>query len=69
MHVPLPLVAECLQRASRRAGCSVFLPILTRQLLKLPRISPFVFPTSLCGNIAFLVLQTCGSQGIHDGNQ
>src|SRR5438874_11481052 len=40
MHMPLTFVAECLQRALRRTGCGVFLPIITQQLLKLLRISP-----------------------------
>src|SRR5436309_8663804 len=57
MHMPLILVAECLQRALRRTGCGVFLRIVTQQLLEVPRVSPFVFPTSLCGKIAFFVLQ------------
>ena len=56
MHMPLTFVAECLQRALRRTGCGVFLPIITQQLLKLLRISPFVFPTLLCDKIAFFVL-------------
>jgi hypothetical protein len=42
--------------STRRKGYGVFLSIITGQLLKLPRISPFVFPTSLCGRIAFLPL-------------
>ena len=50
------LVAECLQRAWRRTGCGAFLAIITQQLLKLPRISPFVFSTALCGKIAFFLL-------------
>jgi hypothetical protein len=30
MHMPLTFVAECLQRALRRTGRGVFLPIITR---------------------------------------
>jgi len=56
MHVALTLVAECLQRASRRTGGGVFLPIITKCLLKFSRIATFAFPTSLCGKIAFFVL-------------
>ena len=56
MHVPLTLVAECLQRASRRTGCGVFLPIITQCLLKFSRIATFAFPTSFGGKIAFFVL-------------
>jgi hypothetical protein len=56
VHVPSILVAEYLQRASRRTGCGIFLPIITGQRLKLRRLPPFVFPTPLCGGIAFLLL-------------
>ena len=56
MHVLLILVAEFLQRASRRAGRAILLPIITRYLLKLPRISSVVFPTSLCGKIDVIAL-------------
>ena len=51
----LNFVAECLQRASRRTGCGVFLPIITQCLLKLSGIPTFALPTSLCGKIAFFV--------------
>ncbi len=47
------LVGECLQRASR--WWRLF-AIVTQRLLKLPGISPFVFPTSLCGKNAFFIL-------------
>ena len=57
------LVGECLQRAWCRTGCGVFPAIITQQLLKLPRISPFLFPTSLCGKIAFFVCELAKVRG------
>jgi len=50
------LVAERLQRALRRTGGGIFLPIITKWLLKFSRIATFAFSTSLCGKIAFFVL-------------
>jgi hypothetical protein len=65
MHVALTLEPNAFRVLRGRTGGGVFLPIITQCLLKFSRIGTFVFPTSLCGKIAFFVLRSCESQGIH----
>ena len=56
MHVPLTLEQNTFCMLRSPTGGGVFLPIITKCLLKFSRIATFAFPTSLCGKIAFPVL-------------
>ena len=44
MHAPLTFVAECLQRASLRPGCAVFLPIHHTKTVEVVPDFPLRFP-------------------------